>query len=197
MPERNKILNRLLEGNKRYVSGNSLYENQDENARKQLANLQKPYAIVLTCSDSRVPPELIFDAGLGELFVIRTAGHVLSDDVVGSIEYAMRNLEVKFLMILGHTNCGGVQTAVNTYKNDAYEKLTPSLKAVVDHIHPSLHNMEGCDMNTIIKNHILFQFDDILKKDEYISSKLSSNEVALCGAIYHLECGNVEVLNEL
>ena len=105
-------LDKLLSGNSAYVSGN-INPNVDANLREDLVtNGQHPYAVVITCSDSRVPPELIFNAGLGEVFVIRTAGNVVSDFEIGSVEYGVEHLGSPLVIVLGHTNCGAVTAAV-------------------------------------------------------------------------------------
>ena len=133
-----EALQRLVEGNKRYVenqmSGNKLC---DATARTGLAKSQKPYAIILTCSDSRVPPEIIFDKGLGEIFVVRVAGNVPDPIVLGSIEYAAEHLGSPLVMVLGHERCGAVAATVG-----AKGKSTGSanIDAIVKTIKPSIKN---------------------------------------------------------
>lgn len=139
-----QALQKLMEGNKRYV------ENQmtgtklcDLAARSGLAKSQKPYAIILTCSDSRVPPEIVFDKGLGEVFVIRVAGNVPDPIVLGSIEYAAEHLGSPLIMVLGHERCGAVTATVN-----AHGKTTGSrnIDAIVKAIEPSVKSaLKDCD----------------------------------------------------
>ncbi|MBP8300902.1 MAG: carbonic anhydrase, partial [Planctomycetes bacterium] len=105
-------IERLLAGNARFVSGHAHGEGRDAARRTEVANGQHPYAIVITCSDSRVSPEIVFDAGIGDLFVIRTAGHVIDDHALGSIEYAAEHLHTKTVLVLGHERCGAVGAAM-------------------------------------------------------------------------------------
>ena len=108
-------LSALLEGNQRFVTGESIHPHESADYRASLANEQHPFATVLTCSDSRVTPVLIFDQGIGDLFVIRVAGNVIDDDVAGSIEYAVDHLDARLLVILGHENCGAITAAYHAF----------------------------------------------------------------------------------
>src|SRR6476659_4409383 len=107
-------LQRLKAGNARFVAGTARFPTVQKEILADLAKGQHPYATILSCSDSRVPPELIFDAGFGELFIIRVAGNVLSPEVAGSIQYAGRHLHTPLFVVLGHTNCGAVAAAIKT-----------------------------------------------------------------------------------
>jgi len=102
----------LTEGNKRFVSGKPKFPNTDAKRRTEVAKGQHPFAIIVGCSDSRVPPEVLFDRGLGDVFIIRTAGNVLDDVTIGSIEYAAEHLDVQLLVILGHSKCGAVDATM-------------------------------------------------------------------------------------
>jgi len=108
-----QALDRLLEGNRRYLAGECAGEGRHADRRAATICGQDPFAIVLGCSDSRVPPEIIFDSGIGDLFVVRVAGGVAGDQVLGSIEYAAAHLHPPLLLVLGHTNCGAVTAAVS------------------------------------------------------------------------------------
>lgn len=107
-----KTINDLLSGNHRFVSGSNTHPNQSPERRQELAKGQNPKAIIVTCSDSRVVPEIIFDQGLGDLFVVRTAGHIVDDVAVASIEYAAHHLEVPLIVVMGHQYCGAVKAAL-------------------------------------------------------------------------------------
>ena len=107
-----EALKRLLAGNSRYAAMRQQYPNQSTTHREQLVESQNPFAAILSCSDSRVPSELIFDQGLGDLFIVRTAGHVVNDLVIASIEYAVFALRVPLVMVVGHRNCGAVTSVV-------------------------------------------------------------------------------------
>lgn len=105
-------LARLRDGNARFAAGRTRHAHESADWRRHLVAGQHPFAVVLGCSDSRVPPELVFDQGFGELFVVRVAGNVIAEDVLGSVEYAVRHLSVSMVVVLGHDGCGAVQAAV-------------------------------------------------------------------------------------
>lgn len=127
-----EALQKLMEGNKRYVENKPTNSSRsDAHSRSGLAHSQKPYAIILTCSDSRVPPELIFDMGLGEIFVIRTAGNVTDLIVLGSIEYAAEHLGSPLIMVLGHERCGAVKATVESHGKTTGSKNIDAIVKVV------------------------------------------------------------------
>lgn len=194
-----EALNKLIDGNKRFATGNSLHSNRCEETTNALLKQQKPFVAVLSCSDSRVPVEIIFDAGLGDIFAVRTAGHVLSKEVLGSLEYAIKSLGVKLIIILGHENCGAINTAVQTYQNKSYDELSENLQSIMNHIYPAIEKVK-CDetdfLNSAIKSNIHYQLEDLVRKDAYIAQKIQEDEIALYGAIYSLATGKVEVLDE-
>src|SRR5678816_4607625 len=109
-----EALQRLLEGNQRYAANKSIDLNESQSRRVEMAKGQNPFATIFSCVDSRVPPELIFDRGLGDLFVIRTAGHVIDQAVLGSLEYGVEELKIPLLMVLGHEKCGAVKATIDT-----------------------------------------------------------------------------------
>ena len=125
----------LKDGNRRFVAGSHRHAGDSLEVVKTLAAGQKPYAIILTCSDSRVPPELLFDTGLGELFVVRVAGNILDPIILGSIEYAAEHLGTPLIMVLGHEKCGAVKATV-----DLKGKGEGNVGAIVQAIHPALKN---------------------------------------------------------
>lgn len=193
-----EALKRLLEGNERFATDKSIHPNRFEETKNVLLKEQKPFAAILSCSDSRVPIEIIFDAGLGDIFVVRTAGHVLSKEVLGSLEYAIKTLGVKLIMILGHANCGAVKTAVDTYQNKNYNELSENLQSIMNHIYPAIENVKGYRkqeefLDSAIKSNIDYQVEDLLNKDTYIAEKAKNNEIAVFGAQYSIATGKVEV----
>lgn len=194
-----EALDKLIEGNKRFAAGNSVHPNRCSETKNALLNQQKPFAAVLSCSDSRVPVEIIFDAGLGDIFTVRTAGHVLSKEVLGSLEYAIKNLSVKLIIILGHENCGAINTAIQTFQNKNYNELSENLQSILNHIYPALDNINYDNddfLNSAIKSNILYQMKDLIKKDSYIEKKVQDGEIALIGAIYSLTTGKVEIVKK-
>lgn len=135
-PTPDEALTMLKEGNRAFVSGKQVRPAQDESRRHEIAHGQSPFAIVVTCSDSRVSPELLFDRGLGDLFIIRNAGNTIDDVAMGSIEYAVDHLKSPLLVILGHERCGAVTAAIEVVKNNA--DLPGSLGEMVEPILPAV-----------------------------------------------------------
>lgn len=194
-----EALEKLIEGNKRFANGDSQHPNRCDETKNALLKQQKPFVAVLSCSDSRVPVEIIFDAGLGDIFAVRTAGHVLSKEVMGSLEYAIRTLGVKLIMILGHENCGAIRTAVETYQNKGYDELSENLQSILNHIYPAIEQTvcENDDfLNSAVKSNINYQLEDLKKKDDYIKQKVENGEIKLVGAMYSLATGKVEIFDE-
>jgi len=195
-----EALNRLIEGNDRFAQGNSVHPNRCEETKNALLKQQKPFVAVLSCSDSRVPIEIIFDAGLGDIFAVRTAGHVLSKEVIGSLEYAVKMIGVKLVIILGHENCGAIKTALTTYQNKEYGELSENLQSIMNHIYPAIENVpkdthEDDLLNSAIKANINYQVEDLIKKDDYLAGKIKSGDIMLLGAEYSLATGKVEFLS--
>jgi len=192
-----EALKKLVDGNERFATGNSTHPNRCDETKNALLKEQKPFVAVLACSDSRVPVEIIFDAGLGDIFAVRTAGHVLSREVMGSLEYAVKSLGVKLVMILGHENCGAVNTAIQTYQNKSYDDLSENLQSIMNHIYPAIEKVE-CDnddfLNSSVKSNIYYQLEDLIKKDSYIKQQSENGKIAVVGAMYSLTTGKVKIL---
>ena len=127
----------MVRGNDRFVTGAPLHPRQDVDRREELADSQAPHAVLFGCSDSRLAAEIIFDKGLGDLFVVRNAGQVVSDSVIGSIEYGVAVLGVPLLVVLGHDSCGAVAAAIATAEPDA-EPLPPHIAELIAPIAPAL-----------------------------------------------------------
>lgn len=188
-------LKRLIDGNTRFAEGKSVHPNLSQELRNKLLSSQKPFAAIIACSDSRVPVEIIFDVGLGDLFVIRSAGHVLSKEAIGSIEYAVNALGVKFVMVLGHDNCGAVVSALNTYETKEKEELPQNLQILLGHIYPvfdELKNKNNISIEEAIKINIEHQVDK-LKNDSYLSQRVKAEELLIVGAKYSFDTGLIEV----
>lgn len=196
----NKTLQKLIDGNNRFAQGQSIHPNLGVELRSTLINEQNPYAAILSCSDSRVPIEIIFDVGLGELFVVRSAGHVLSKETLGSLEYAVGELGVNLILILGHDNCGAVKAALNFYNTNKYKDLSPNLQAILNHIYPVFKDLEGMKeedkLNAAIRANIKYQVDDLINTDSYLAQKVKDKELIVVGANYCLESGIIEIFEE-
>ena len=193
-PSPDQIWSNLLEGNERFVAGHS-QPHRLIALREKLASGQTPHVIVLTCSDSRVSPELIFDQSLGDLFVIRTAGNVADPVALGSMEYAVSHLHSSVLLVLGHTKCGAVTAACSGEKMPSR-----NLDAIVDKITPAVAraktyaNSEAL-VDAAVKENIEQSGKDLLANSEILSEAVSSGKVILLEAEYQLDTGAVERLN--
>jgi carbonic anhydrase len=187
----------LKEGNARYVEGKSQHPHQGRERRALTAGQgQHPLATVLTCSDSRVPPEIIFDQGLGDIFVIRVAGNVSATDEIGSIEYAVDHLATPLVVVLGHSQCGAVTAVVE----DA--KLPPNIAALVAPIKPAAakareDNPEAAKdvlLNAAIKANVWQSIADMLGESPIIREKVRDGRVRVVGALYGIDSGQVQWL---
>lgn len=189
---------KLIEGNKRFVSGNLIQKDSGDAKRKDLAKGQHPFAIVVTCSDSRVSPEIIFDQGLGELFVVRVAGNVVDPVALGSIEYAAEHLHTPLLIILGHTHCGAVTAAV-----DVKGKPEGNIGAIVKKIVPAVKKAKakGGSREDIIANaikeNVLLVEREIEKKSPLLKHLIEKGELKVISAVYDISSGTVEVMKSV
>ncbi len=188
-----EVWQQLISGNKNFVSGKTS-DRDHKSRRAELVSGQSPEAIVLTCSDSRTPPELIFDSGLGELFVVRTAGNIADPVDVGSMEYAAEHLGCSVLVVLAHTSCGAVGASL------ASEKMpTPSLQRIRDKIAPAIEEARrrGDDqIDTVAKINAMKVADDILQTSEVISHLVQSGKLSIVPAWYDLATGEVSAIEE-
>lgn len=187
-------LDRLKEGNNKYIG--AIYNKNPigELVRKELYEKgQKPYAIVLGCSDSRVVPEDVFYTGLGELFVIRVAGNIVDSAVLGSIEYAIEGLDIPLIVVMGHENCGAVKAV------EVEEGLSGDVKKLVSKIIPSYKQAkkQGGTEQEILQHAIEFNVENSIneiKKNEVVANKLKENKVKIVGMYYNLQTGKVSLL---
>ena len=193
-----EALKKLVEGNQRFAENKSLHPNLGNELRNALLNGQKPFAAVLSCSDSRVPVEIIFDVGVGDVFVIRTAGHVLSKEVLGSLEYAINSLGVKLIMIMGHDNCGAVKSALELYNTDENHEFSDNLQSLLGHIYPAFEELDFKNNDDLlqdaVESNVHYQVSDLVKKDAYLAKKIDEEKVKLVGAIYRMDSGLVELI---
>jgi carbonic anhydrase len=185
----------LHAGNHRFVTGTRIHPNQDAEHRAALADAQTPFAVIFGCSDSRLAAEIIFDRGLGDLFVVRTAGHTIGPEVLGSIEYAITILHTPLVLVLGHNSCGAVQAA-----RDAVIRGTPPsghLRAIVDAIVPSvrLASAQGIDdVNRIVDIHIQRTVDQLQDESAALATAVASGHCAVVGMSYQLGAGRAHLV---
>lgn len=184
-----KIINRLKEGNEQFVKDKLSQENVDKSTRKSLVKGQDPFAIILSCADSRVIPELIFNTGLGELFVVRVAGNVANTSTIASMEYSVAHLNTQLIVVLGHQNCGAVTAAVKGGDNGY------NLNHLLAHILPALDaTSDDASVDEVIRKNAKLTVKELTKRSEIIASAVESGKLKIVPAYYNLETGLVEFL---
>jgi len=186
---KSEVIERLKSGNERFVADKLDGKLQDSSRRDSLTGGQQPYAIVLSCADSRVVPELAFDTGLGELFVLRVAGNVANTSTIASIEYAVAHCGSKLIVVLGHQSCGAVTAAVSGGDNGY------NLNHLLAHITPAISASEpGASVNDVVKKNAQMVTEDLAKRSNIIGSAVASGDVQIVPAYYNLDSGKVDFL---
>ena len=185
----------LKTGNEHFRTMHLNHPHQTQKARESLVKGQHPFVAILTCSDSRVPAEIIFDQGLGDIFEIRNAGNVLDDHVIGSIEYAVVHLGVKLVVIMGHEDCGAVTATVNNvdetkYINSLIKSIKPALKMY------EKEHQQGCKLTNVIRNNAVLNVEKVLEQDGLLKDYVQNKGLKIVPAYYHLSTGEVEFLSE-
>lgn len=189
-----EALQRLLEGNQRYATNKSTDLNESQNRRTEVAGGQSPFATIFSCVDSRVPPELIFDRGLGDIFVIRTAGHVVDSAVLGSLQFGVAELKIPLLVVLGHEKCGAVKATVEAVENNATAEA--EINWLVDGIRPAVEAAKaqpGDLLDNAVKANVSLTVEH-LKSSSILSEAVEKGELQIVGARYDLDTGLVEVI---
>jgi carbonic anhydrase len=185
-------LKRLMEGNERYASSNSRHPHQSMERRSEMNNGQHPFALVLGCSDSRIPPEIIFDQGLGDIFVVRVAGNISSKAVLGSVEYAVLHLRVPLVMVLAHSDCGAVTASLSDAgQHDGH------IAGLTAAISPAIEVAEGLPGNAVdntAKANARMVVDQLKKSEPVIRDFVRNGKVAVVPAFYDLKTGVVDIL---
>ena len=185
-----EAIKRLEAGNQNFVNDKLSGANQDSVRRQSQTGGQAPYAIVLSCADSRVVPELAFDAGIGELFVVRVAGNVANTSSIASMEYAVAHLGTEVIVVLGHQSCGAVTAAVSGGDNGY------NLNHLLAHITPAINSVsDSSDVDAVIRENAKLTVKDLTNRSAIIGDAVSSGKVQVLAAYYHLDSGEVEFLN--
>ena len=187
------VLNWLKSGNKDFVLGKFNVHGVDSSLRIQISGEQHPKAVILTCSDSRVPPELIFDKGLGDLFVIRVAGNISDDAVVGSIEYAVEHLHTPLVVVMGHKNCGAIGAAVADLQNPG-NKMDGHLRTLTDKIEQAVTtvNIQDSDLTQkALLSNIIFTSNSLRQSRPVLYEAVQQGKVKIIGAVYDVTSGKV------
>lgn len=187
----NPYLKKLIDGNMRYVEGNLLHPHTDSTYRQKLLQGQKPFAAILGCSDSRVPLEMIFDQGLGDIFVIRVAGNIANEDTIASVEFAIHILNVPLVMVMGHAQCGAINAAV------LGNSFSGHLRHLIDHIRPAVRRAGGIEGDMIenttrINAQIMAQ--ELIDRSDLIADASNLKNTKIVSAYYNLDTGLVDIL---
>ena len=189
-----QALKKMLDGNLRFQRGTLLWPDQTLDRRTEVAKKQNPFAIVFSCVDSRVPPELVFDQGLGDIFTIRTAAHVIDKAALGSLEYGVAELGIPLLVVMGHERCGAVNATISAV--DQHEKAPGSIEALVDYIRPSVLEARGTGaarLDDAIRLNTV-RTVKILRTSTIIKTALDKKKLSLIGARYDLDTGVVSMV---
>jgi len=191
-----EALARLKEGNARFVAGQARFPTVQKDVLADLAKGQRPYATIIGCSDSRVPPELVFDSSFGELFIVRVAGNVISPEVMGSIQYAAVHLQTKLFVVLGHEGCGAVQAALASVREGVRERSRIAL--LLDRIVPGLSGVDaslpaGEQVAAGVEANVRWSMQQLLDTPEG-RARVEEGIVRLVGGIYELTTGHVRFL---
>jgi carbonic anhydrase len=184
----------LVNGNKRFTTKHFRNDGVTQKDIERLSSGQKPHAIVLSCSDSRVPPEVVFDQKLGEIFVVRTAGEALDSSAIASIEYAVSHLGSNLIVVMGHESCGAIKAALATL--GGLDAGSPSLNKLVGDIHPRLERFSRVPASTGVIAESWANVEgvaiDLSARSEIIQKAVESGELKIEKALYHLSSGNVD-----
>ena len=198
MPARYAALNSLKEGNARFVSGERC-ESAGEKLRASLIEGQKPKAVILGCSDSRVPAELVFDQGLGDLFVIRIAGNVVAPSQIGSVEFAVEGFGTPLVVVLGHTQCGAISATLDQLLRPAESRST-HLRSIVQRVRPAVETLLETSlkdnkeelMRAGVRANIRASVSALSHGSRFLEEEVQAGRLLIVGAEYSLETGQVE-----
>lgn len=184
----------LLEGNQRFVAGKLEHPNQTPARRAEVAKGQHPFASVLACADSRTPPEIIFDRGLGDIFTVRVAGNVADKVVIESLDYSVKHLGVRTVMVLGHRRCGAVIAAVDGHEGTADQDVGPMLTELRPAVAAS-KGEAGDPVENAVRENVKLVVKNLATSEE-LSAMVKSGELKIVGAIYDLDTGTIEMLKD-
>jgi carbonic anhydrase len=186
----------LKEGNQRFLKNLRLNRNLLQLVNETAVE-QFPLAAILSCSDSRISPELIFDQGLGDIFSIRLAGNIASNNAIGSMEYACKYLGSKLIVVMGHTNCGAVKGACADFELENLNDLLDHIRLAVDHETTTLtdrHAANAVFVNNVARLNVIRNIEIIMRQSTILRTMIDNNEVAIIGAMYSIETGEVSFL---
>jgi len=195
-----EALNRLRKGNKRFVSDSSIFNNapSHKSRRHSLAEDQDPFAIILGCSDSRVPSEIVFDQGLGDLFVVRVAGNIVAPSQIGSIELAVERFGARLVVVMGHSRCGAIQATLDSLR-DPSKNQSKNLRSIVDRIRPSLALLDidqdpEITLQQAVRANIHSSVSQLQQESRVLEQLVREGDLLILGAEYSLDTGIVNFL---
>jgi carbonic anhydrase len=192
-----QLLERLHDGNARFASDAPIAPNRGSDHRKAIAYAQSPFAVIVACSDSRMPVEMVFDQGFGDLFVVRLAGHVLSPAAVGSVEFAVDSLGARLVMILGHTRCSAVKVTmevIDKYLTVDEQRKLGHVAAIIDAIRPAVvraFKHEGDAYENAIRENVRGQVEELIVRSPSLRQRARDGEIEVVGSMYDLDSGLV------
>lgn len=184
-----QIIQRLQEGNQRFMKNQLIGDLQGQERRAELTGGQAPWAIILSCADSRVVPELTFDTGLGELFVLRVAGNIANTDTIASIEYAVAHLDTSVIVVMGHESCGAVGAALKGGDNGY------NLNHLLAQIQPAITHSGSHDVNDVVRKNAQLSAKDLYRRSDIIQQAVDHGSLKIVSAFYHLGNGQVDFIN--
>ena len=190
-----EALRRLQEGNVRYVENRTLRPGQTEARRLELAQAQNPFAVIFGCADSRVPAEIVFDQGLGDLFVVRVAGPVLDDAVLGSLEFAVAELHVPLIFVLGHERCGAVTAALKVQQSG--ETMPGHIGSLTDALRPAVKRglvVPGDPLDNAVRANVELLVERLRAIRPVLGEAVRRGTLRVAGGRYDLDTGRVDVI---
>jgi carbonic anhydrase len=200
MVSSSEALERLKDGNHRFAAGESTIQQASDVARRQsLTEGQVPFAVILGCSDSRVPSEIVFDQGLGDLFVIRVAGNIVAPSQIGSVEFAASQFGCSLVVVMGHENCGAIHATVNSIQ-DSGQEISPNIMTIVDRIRPAVESVVNDDrdlehdklVEKAVRANVQASVSNLSHGSEILEQMIRKGSLQVVGAEYSLTSGKVE-----
>lgn len=191
MPSGDEALQRLLDGNERFVAETQSHPHQNSARRIELGNGQAPFAAVLACADSRVPPEVLFDQGLGDLFVVRVAGNIINDQLLGSLEYAAAHLHTPLIMVMGHTKCGAIGAVASGAELEGHiASLAPAIQPAVDKV----KDQDGDLTDNAAKEVARMTATQLRESQPVLADLVKAGKLKVVPAFYDLDSGQIAML---
>ncbi len=194
-PSPDEALQRLIEGNARFVAGTLQNPNQTLARVQQVAPAQLPFAAIVGCADSRVPPEIVFDQGVGDLFVVRVAGNIVTEEGAASLEYAVATFGTPLILVLGHTRCGAVDAAIKSVQTGSV--LPGSLPSLVRALQPAVEasaGQPGDPVDNAARANIARTVAELRTYDTYLAERIQRGQLKIAGGYYDLDSGRVQII---